>query len=68
MLPQPWQGLELAEVVLLTQQHVLEALVERNGSSKGVIINCTAFLLAQIGCQAPQARLKLEESGERHMC
>ena len=68
VLPWSQQGLVLAEVVSLTQQHILEALLERNGSSKDVIIYCTGFLLAKIGCKTPQAMLKLEEQGESHPC
>lgn len=68
VLPRSRQGSGLAEVASLTQQRSLEALLERNGSSKDVVINCTGFLPAKIGRKTPQARLELEEEGESHLC
>lgn len=68
VLPRPQRGLGLAEVVSLTRQRILEALLEGNASSEDVAINCTALLLAKMGCETPRAMLKLEEQGESHPC
>lgn len=66
--PRPQQGLGSAEVVSLTPQHIPGALLERNRSSKDIIIYCTGVLLAKVGCKTPQAVLKLEEQGESLPC
>lgn len=54
VLPWPQQGLGLAELVLLTQQHSQEALLHSSGSYRDVITYCTGVLLAKTGCKAPQ--------------